>query len=175
METLEGGIISYAKDFVGQEENPGNQGFKDKSFDALMRHYTTFKNGHAWCVYFCWLCWNLAYDDFNEDFGLAKSEFSGGAVRSFRHFTDIGWTSKEPKIGSIAIWQKYKGGRSTPFGHAAIVEDFDEKYIYTIDGNTNDKGGREGYIVADGKKRKLSFDKRDYGLVLLGFIHPKKS
>ena len=71
METLEGCILSYAKEFVGQEEIPGNKGFKDKDFDALMRHFTTFKNGHAWCVYFCWLCWQLSYDDFAESFKLA--------------------------------------------------------------------------------------------------------
>ena len=51
METLEGCILSYAKEFVGQEEIPGNKGFKNKDFDALIRHFTTFKNGHAWCVY----------------------------------------------------------------------------------------------------------------------------
>ncbi|MDH3323727.1 MAG: hypothetical protein OEM04_12095, partial [Flavobacteriaceae bacterium] len=68
METLEGCILSYAKEFVGQEEIPGNKGFKNKDFDALMRHFTTFKNGHAWCVYFCWLCWRLSYDDFAESF-----------------------------------------------------------------------------------------------------------
>jgi hypothetical protein len=174
METLNGGILSYAKEFVGQKEIYGNNGFQDESFDALIRNHTTFQNGHAWCVYFCWLCWELAYDDFNVDFKQAKEEFSGGAVRTFRHFKDIGWTSKEPTLGSIAIWQKYKGSRPTPQGHAAIVEYWDEENIITIDGNTNDKGGREGYIVAEGKKRPFSFDKKDYGLVLLGFINPKQ-
>jgi hypothetical protein len=173
METLQGCILSYAKEFVGQEEIPGNKGFKDKDFDALIRHFTTFKNGHAWCVYFCWLCWQLSYADFSESFEIAKAEFSGGAVRTFRHFREIGWTSKTPQIGSIAIWQKYKYGKKTAYGHAAIVEFWDEKYIFTVDGNTNDKGGREGYIVADGKKRSKSFEPRKNGLVLKGFIHPK--
>ena len=173
METIGGCILSYAKEFLGQKEIRGNQGFEDEDFDALMRHFTTFKNGHAWCVYFCWLCWQLSYDDFAENFDIAKAEFSGGAVRTFRHFKNIGWTSEEPKVGSIAIWQKYKYGKATSSGHAAIVEYWDESFIITVDGNTNDKGGREGYIVADNKKRSRSFKLKQNGMVLQGFIHPQ--
>jgi len=173
METIPGAVISYANDFVGQEEKPGNNGFKGAKFDALIRKYTSFANGHAWCVYFCWLCWALSYEDFNEDFELANDEFSGGAVRTFRHFKKLGWTSDEPEVGSIAIWQKYRKGAPTSSGHAAIVSGWDERYLITIDGNTNDKGGREGYIVADNKKRKISLKPRYNGLILLGFIHPK--
>jgi hypothetical protein len=174
METLGGCSLSYAKEFLGQKEIPGNQGFYDKDFDALIRHFTTFKNGHAWCVYFCWLCWQLTYNDFSISFEIAKAEFSGGAVRTYRNFKEIGWTSKEPGVGSIAIWQKYKDGVATSSGHAAIVEYWNESYIFTVDGNTNDKGGREGYIVADDKKRSRSFIPTKNGLVLKGYIHPKK-
>jgi hypothetical protein len=97
---------------------------------------------------------------------------TAGTVRTFRHFKDLGWTSKEPVLGAIAIWQKWKDGKATSSGHAAIVERWTDTHVITIDGNTNDKGGREGYIVADGKKRSLNFDARK-GLVLLGFIHPR--
>ena len=34
METLGGCSLSYAKEFLGQKEIPGNQGFYDKDFDA---------------------------------------------------------------------------------------------------------------------------------------------
>ena len=172
METVEGAIYSYATDSVGQEEIPGNKGFKDSVFDAWIRLHTSFANGHAWCVYFCWACWRQSYLDFGHDVELLDEEFSGGAVRTFRHFKKLGWTSEIPRKGSIAIWQKYKNGSATQQGHAAIVEDWDNSYIYTIDGNTNDKGGREGYIVADGKRRAYNFRTKK-GLVLLGFIHPK--
>lgn len=172
MESIGGAALSYAFEFVGQEEIKGNQGFKDKSFDALIREKTTFKNGHAWCVYLCWLCWDLAYADFNIDFQDQRAEFSGGAVRTYRHFKGIGQVSREPVVGSIAIWQKYKDGKATSSGHAAIVERWNTTHIWTIDGNTNDKGGREGYIVANDKKRLINFSSKS-GLVLLGFIHPK--
>jgi hypothetical protein len=173
METLNGAILSYAFEFIGQEEKSGNMGFKDPEFDALIREKTTFQNGHAWCVYFCWLCWDLAYDDFNLPFQHIKEEMTGGAVRTYRHFRDMGWISRTPRVGSIAIWQKYKNGKATQSGHAAIVEKWDDNYIYTTDGNTNDKGGREGYVVANNKKRGLSFSKKKNGLVLKGFIIPK--
>ena len=76
-------------------------------------------------------------------------------------------------LNTLLIWQKYKNGVATAYGHAAIVEYWNESFVFTVDGNTNDKGGREGYIVADDKKRSRSFTKRKNGLVLKGFIHPK--
>jgi hypothetical protein len=45
------------------------------------------------------------------------------------------------------------------------------KSIKTIEGNTNDKGGREGYTVAS-KNRLIDFT-NDNGLRMLGFIKPK--
>jgi hypothetical protein len=32
-------------------------------------------------------------------------------------------------------------------GHTGIVEKFDDNFIYTIEGNTNDTGSREGIMV----------------------------
>ena len=172
METVQGCAVSYAFEFIVQEEVKGNNGFKDESFDALMRKHTTFKNTHAWCVYFVWLCWKLAYIDFNKDFAPAREHFYGGAVRTFRHFKKAGWTNSSPENGCIAIYQSYKNGKATASGHACIVEDFDTTYLYTIEGNSNDEGAREGYEVCQ-RKRNLSFAKTENGLVLLGFIHIK--
>ena len=43
--------------------------------------------------------------------------------------------------------------------------------IGTVEGNTNSSGGREGIEVAQ-KKRKINFEPKERGLVMLGFIHP---
>ena len=44
--------------------------------------------------------------------------------------------------------------------------------MLTVEGNTNDDGSREGYMVAE-KQRKIDFDVKQNGLVLMGFVHPK--
>ena len=175
METLQGGIISYAFDSIGQQEIKGNQGFKDPDFDKDMRDLGRFQNGWAWCVCFCEMVWKKAFKDFNVNDDIYNEMarlITPGAVKTMRNFVKSeGWTvSQIPTIGGIAIWQKYKNGKPTTQGHAAIVLDSNETNVITIDGNTNDQGGREGYIVAE-KSRRMNFGEKS-GLVLLGFIHP---
>lgn len=172
MKTLQESIIFHAKSFVGQEEISGNMGFEDPDFDEKMRE-VGFQDTWAWCVLFCELCWKLAYKDHRKKtIVIIDKTFTAGAVRTFKHFKEKGWTSKKPEIGSIAIWKKFKDGKGTSQGHAAIVEAFDDDTITTIDGNSNEGGSREGVKVVDGKVRPLNFNSTK-GLVLIGFIHPK--
>jgi hypothetical protein len=56
-------------------------------------------------------------------------------------------------------------------GHAGVVVEAHDNYFKSVEGNTNDAGGREGYIVAE-KRRYYTFDV-DNGLRLLGFVHPE--
>ena len=177
METLNGAIISYAVDSIGKEEIKGNQGFKDPEFDADMRKLGRFQNGWAWCVCFCEMVWKKAYNDFDIDkahYNEMAKLVTPGAVRTMRNFLKAeGWTvTQTPQLGAIAIWQKYKKGKATTSGHAAIVESGTETHVTTIDGNTNATGGREGYHVAR-KTRRMNFGEKK-GLVLLGFIIPPK-
>jgi len=172
-ESLVGVLIAEeAERYIGQQEKKGNMGFKSKSFDKLMRSIG-FTDTHAWCAYFCELVWTQFYFK-NDHRKLAdcKRLFTAGAVRTYRKFSkDPNWeTSQSPVLGAVAIWQKYKHGKATQWGHAAIVVGFTDTHITTIDGNTNDKGGREGYIVA--KKSRLRNPKDGHGLVLKGFILP---
>lgn len=175
METLNGTIISYADESIGQTEFTGNQGFKDPVFDKEMRELGRFQNGWPWCVCFCELVWKKAFKDFNIDedrYNEMAKLVVPGAVKTMRNFTKSkGWTvSIEPKEGAIAIWQKFKNGKGTTKGHAAIVIGFTPEHVITIDGNTNASGGREGIHVAQ-KTRRRNFGSTS-GLVLLGFIYP---
>ena len=171
METLRGSIKSYAFEYLGQEENKGNMGFKDPEFDRKMKEIGMV-DGYAWCCLFTELCWVEAYKEFApEMLPILKKEFSAGTVRTFRHFKSIKWTSKVPEEGDIVIWQTYKKGKAQTTGHAAVVMEVNGRSIKTIEGKTNDKGGREGYIVAS-KNRTIDF-KNDNGLRMLGFIKPK--
>ncbi len=171
METIRGGVVSYAFEYLGQEEIKGNMGFKDPEFDAKMDS-VGMVDGYPWCCLFTELCFVEAYQDFcPEKLPLLKKEFSAGTVRTFRHFKKIGWTSQTPESGDVVIWQSYKNGKAQTTGHAAIVVEVVGDCIKTIEGNTNDKGGREGYIVAS-KTRSINFTNNN-GLRMLGFIKPK--
>lgn len=169
METLEGCAISYAVDSIGQKEKKGNQGFVDPIFDAWIRNLTPFKNGHAWCCYFVWSCWKQAVLDFGYSAEIIDEQFSGGTIRTFRHFKSIGWTDQTPKPGSIVIWQNFDDGEPLTTGHAGLIEEVYDDYLITIEGNTNAAGSREGDQVAR-KNRKIDF-KKENGLRMLGFIH----
>lgn len=174
--TLIGEIIAEeAAKHEGEQEIKGNMGFKNSRFDRLMRS-VGFRDGHAWCVYFCELVYKRAYEESDpRKLPLIKSLFTAGAVRTFRRFkeSDEWETGSIPRVGAVAIWQKYnRSGKATSYGHAAIVIKNSAPYAFrTMEGNTNDKGGREGYIVAE-KIRRINFDDTR-GLVLLGFIYPK--
>lgn len=173
METLRGSIVSYAYEYIGQEEVKGNMGFKDPLFDAKMDS-VGMVDGYAWCCLFTELCWVEAYREFDpETLPLLKEEFTAGTVRTFRHFKSLGWTRKEAEAGDIVIWQSYKNGKAKTSGHAAIVTKVVGDTIHTIEGNTNDNGGREGYIVAE-KVRPIDF-KNNNGLRMLGFIKPNSN
>ena len=146
-------------------------GFKDPIFDAKMNS-VGMRYGYAWCCLFTELVWTEAYRDFYPKMiPILKEEFSAGTVRTFRHFKSLKWTSEIPEEGDIVIWQSYKNGKAQTSGHAAIVMEVNGRSINTIEGNTNDKGGREGYIVAE-KTRKIDFTNNN-GLRMLGFIKPK--
>lgn len=75
-----------------------------------------------------------------------------------------------PEYGALMIMQTFKRGKPQSTGHMGIVESWGTS-ILTLDGNTNDTGGREGYIVAR-KSRPLSLKLKPDGLSIIGFIHP---
>lgn len=167
-------IAEKAREFIGQQEIKGNMGFKNSWFDKLMRSIG-FRDTHAWCVYFCELVWTEFYKE-NDPRKLKDLEdiFTAGAVRTLRRFKEHPrWeVSDKAELGDIAIFQYYKRGKATQNGHAAIVTGGSSEVLFeTIEGNTNNKGGREGYIVA--KKIRSSNNKPTNGLRVIGFVKPR--
>jgi len=82
--------------------------------------------------------------------------------------------STTPAIGSIAVWRSYDGkGKIKWSGHEGLVASFNNKEIYTNEGNTNNDGSREGYLYCE-KTRKLDFTIKPNSLVLKYFIHLKE-
>lgn len=162
-------IAAKAKQFIGQEEILGNLGFKDEQFQEYMES-VGWDKGQAWCAYFAELVWKLAYAEFNSTWvDRLDKLFSAGAVKTWRNFKYSDFvTINEPGVGDVVIWQKYKDGVPQWSGHAGIVVKVEGDYFWTVEGNTNDKGSREGYIVAE---KKCTMKDRG-SLKLIGFIKP---
>jgi hypothetical protein len=80
-----------------------------------------------------------------------------------------------PVVDSIVIWQNIKVARriglvtAKKFSCVGIVfKVITDSSCKSIEGNTNDAGGREGYIVAEKQRTTL---KKEDGLNVLGFIN----
>ena len=175
-ETINQEISQTAIAWIGKEEKKGNMGFKDSEFQRKMST-VGHEHGQAWCAYFVELVWKYAYQHWDATlFTRLDKLFNAGAVKTFRNFqkTKDFADSFNPTVGALIVWQKYQDGVAHWSGHIGIVTRVDRKNgeVITIEGNTNDNGGREGYKVAS-KVRSIDYSIKD-GLVLLGFIHPKK-
>lgn len=152
--------------YIGETEKPGNMGFNDADFEKKMQA-VGFQKTHAWCAYFAELVFKEA---FPEKFKELDKLFSAGTIQTFKNFKEASYPiSAIPKDGNLVIWQTYKDGKPQTTGHAGIVvQVVDQNTFYSVEGNTNDGGGREGYIVA--KKLRHVVANVQNGLKILGFI-----
>jgi len=155
-----------ASKYIGQTEKPGNMGFTDFDFEKRMR-LVGFEKTHAWCAYFAELVFKEAYP---EKFFELDKLFSASTVKTFNNFRDAAYLiGYAPQVNSLVIWQSYRDSKPLSTGHAGIVVSVeDHNSFHSVEGNTNDGGGREGYIVAL-KKREVMADVKN-GLKILGFI-----
>jgi hypothetical protein len=154
-------ISEVAISYIGQTEKPKNSGFVTASFEDKMKS-VGWGNGMPWCAFFCKLVAIEAKPEEKEEF---MKLFSGMAILTFNNFKAVGKTFQTPQVNDLIVWQHGK----TAQGHIAVVSSLDKKGVITIEGNTNDLGGREGYIVAQ-KNRKINLPFNPKGLNLLGFI-----
>ena len=156
-----------AKSYIGQKEKPSNLGFDDAEFEVKMQA-VGFQKTHAWCSYFAELVFKEAYP---KKFEELDKLFSASAVQTYRNFRDAAYLMHNmPQKDCLVIWQMQKDGKPQWQGHAGIVVDVQpNNWIFeSVEGNTNDGGGREGYIVARRTRKHLA-DVRD-GLKVLGLI-----
>lgn len=158
-------LVDIARKFLGQQENPGNKGFKDPAFDKLMRDVGQ-RDGEAWCAYFAEM---VAKQALPSKFSDLDKYFSGSAVQTFKNFKEANYPIHvKPEVGDLVIFQNYKNGKPQWSGHAGIVSVVvGDKVFKSIEGNTNNDGSREGYEVAE-KLRKIEIKKN--GLNVLGFV-----
>jgi hypothetical protein len=107
----------------------------------------------SWCMAFVYWCVEKAELRLPDITGGKSSPLvrTGGVLKQWNEIDTraaslFGTTKKfrfsEPKAGDIFIQDHGKG-----LGHTGFVERVQGEKIFTIEGNTNDTGSREGYEV----------------------------
>lgn len=160
-------IIANALSYVGQQEIPGNKGFEDPKFQAEMEE-EGWQYGWAWCAVFCKVVFKNVYPERSKELNKL---FSPSAVTTFNNFKDAGFEILPlPEVGCLVIWQKMVDGKPTIYGHAGIVVKLNNSWRFqSVEGNSNDEGGRDGKEVAlqlDRPTKKAVWS----GLKVLGFV-----
>ena len=162
--------VEIALKYVGEKELPNNFFDPASDFGKKMKA-VGHKDGDAWCALFCELVFKEAYP---KKFAELDKLFSASAVQTYKNFTHkekgLGYMENNlPKEGNLVIWQLQREGKPQWQGHAGIVYQVKSSWEFTsIEGNTNEAGGREGVAVAI-KERKVLKDVWN-GLKVLGFI-----
>lgn len=160
--------VEIALKYVGEKELPNNV-FSDASDFGKKLHGAGHKDGMPWCALFCEMVFKEAYPERFKEF---DKYFSASAVETFKNFQKAGgyMFNNLPKEGNLVIWQKQIDGKAQWQGHAGIVYELKSTWEFTsIEGNTNEAGGREGTSVQI-KERKVIKDVWN-GLKVLGFIN----
>jgi hypothetical protein len=162
-------IVEVAKSYIGQQEISGNKGFKNTAFQKKMQD-CGWQMGSAWCAYFTELVWKEAFGKSHPLYSTLDRLFSPSAVSTYSNFKGYpnGFKAgSTPKVGSLVVWRLGNGWQ----GHIGIVTEIVDKSTFkTIEGNTNNAGGREGIEVAK-KIRTLGMPFKAKGLNLIGFIY----
>lgn len=139
-------IAAQECDFYEVEEEPKGSN-RGPRVDAYLRAARTAV-GQAWCAAFITFCMILAgHDPFSKD--PKKGVRYPASVASWREYAKAsGRWSKEPKRGRLFVLA------SSHIGFVTRVYE-SQGTVQTIEGNSNDEGGREGYEVTR-RIRKIS-------------------
>jgi len=159
-----GRILEIAKGFIGEREVSGNKGFINKVFESQMRG-AGFYTGAPWCGFFAMLVYSLAENK-------ALSLLTSSAVKTMKRASKAGNWHTVAVPGAVVIYRMFKNGKPLLTGHIGIVTEVHKDSFNTVEGNTTDKGGREGVMVAERFGRSYKWDTEN-GLRLMGFIHPE--
>lgn len=142
-------VIAIAKAEVGYKEKASNANLDDKNANAGAANYTKYardfdtkypnwyngkKNGFEWCDMFVDWCFLTAFGYKKALELLCQPEKSTGAgcIFSYGFYAAKKQAGREPKIGA----QIFFGNSANNLVHTGLVYDFDDKYVYTIEGNS---------------------------------------
>jgi uncharacterized protein YkvS len=133
--------LKIAATQIGKSENPLGSNWGKPVQDYLKSVGINFPA--SWCMAFVYWCFEQAKKEGQNP--LIKT---GGVLMAWNK-SDSKFKVSECQAGDIFIMDFGKG-----LGHTGIVEKVDENFIYTIEGNTNDSGSREGIMVCRKQRPK---------------------
>jgi uncharacterized protein (TIGR02594 family) len=135
--------IEVALTQLGVHEDPGNKNTGPQVNEYLKS--VGLNPGYSWCMAFVYWCFKQAAVQLAVDNPMAKT---AGVMDQWNR-RRLHYGQMHPMPGDVFIMDFGKG-----LGHTGLVEKADDKYIYTIEGNSNDEGSREGYEVC--KRRRTT-------------------
>lgn len=140
--------IEIARTQLGVHEDPGNKNTGPQVDEYLKA--VGLGPGYSWCMAFVYWCYKQAASQLAVDNPLAKT---GGVLDQWNrrrlHFSQV-----HPLPGDIFIMDFGKG-----MGHTGLVTKVEGVWIYTIEGNSNDEGSREGYEVCERRRSIVTINK----------------
>lgn len=128
--------LGIAETQVGKCEDPKGSNWGEPVQTYLKSVGITFPA--AWCMAFVYWCFREAAKDPSYVNTVYKT---GGVMVQWAKSAQ--YRVKDPKPGDVFI-MSFGSGK----GHTGFVESVEGNIIHTIEGNTDDDGGREGWIVA---------------------------
>lgn len=156
-------LIAIAESQVGYTEKASNTNLYSTTGNTGHNNYTKYayeiyskypafyngnKNGYAWCDLFYDWCMITAFG-YNKALSLlCQPTYSAGAgcEYSYAYYKAKGRVGKTPKLGA----QIFFGYSESSLYHTGMVVKFDNTYVYTIEGNSNDKVNRCTYLRTNG-------------------------
>ena len=141
MATLQQKALAQAITQLGQHENPLGSNWGKPVQDYLKSVGINFPA--SWCMAFVYWCFEQVSEGKNP---LVKT---GGVLNAWNKADKKYRVTDKPQPGDIFIMSFGKG-----LGHTGIVEKTDANFIYTIEGNSNDSGSREGIEVCRKQRPK---------------------
>ena len=136
--------LSYATDYIGIEEKGGDN--EGPAVELFLRAAGLGK-GAPWCAAFVNFCAEMASSLTNERSPLELVRRQGYVQDYYDWAEGSGRLREDPAIGDLFVIWHLKKKRYAHIGFVSSVEL--SQHIHTVEGNTNEDGGREGYMVAE--------------------------
>ena len=140
-------VIEKAISQIGVQEIPENSN-AGPAVEKYLKSVGLGK-GYSWCLAFVFWCTKEA----SKELGVLNPLFKTAGVLHAWNNTPLENRFALPQAGDIFIMDFGKGQ-----GHTGIVEKVVGLDVWTIEGNTNDEGSREGYEVCR-RRRKTTMIK----------------
>lgn len=147
--------IRIARSQVGYREGrSGGRWNNDQKYSDQLPGFA-WSDNQPWCATFVqWCYWQTGVK-------VPSSARSASCLTSSNAYKNAGRFSEYPVIGAQVFFGE--NGKT----HTGIVRDYDNTYVYTVEGNTNDDGSAEGDGVYLKKHRRRSAWVHGYGIPYL--------